>query len=161
PIGSPITNETQLRASIPNASYVEKYDSSTDKYWRWNGSTCQLCDLAVAGTCGPGMETSPCFSVDPSKGLGFVAVVNGASQYTVLGADGSTTLTLTAAGDGTPPSLTGRSLISLPFCPDPTTGPTTAKQLLDSIGLANVQRVERYRCDTDLFEFYTGRSGQS
>jgi hypothetical protein len=33
----------------------------------------------------------------------------------------------------------------------------TAKQLLDEIGLASVQRIERYRTQNDQFEFYTGR----
>ena len=65
--------------------------------------------------------------------------------------------TLVKAGDavtgGT--SLTGRQLIALPD--NRQSGLNNAKNLIDDVGLAATQRVERYRVSTDQFEFYTGR----
>jgi hypothetical protein len=58
-----------------------------------------------------------------------------------------------APGGGT--SGTGRQLIALPD--NRQTGLNTAKNLIDDVGLAQTQRVERYRTQNDQFEFYTGR----
>jgi hypothetical protein len=157
PVSSPITNETQLLASIPNALYVEKLDESTDHYWRWDGSApCEVWDHGAGGylggtMIGTGKQTGALTCFDVLPGEGYVVVVNQATQYTIQGVDGSTVLTLDAPGAT---SSSGLNLVSLPFC----TNITLASQLFNSIGgKADVARVQRYLCASDTFQSYTGR----
>jgi hypothetical protein len=156
PVSSSITNETQLLASIPHALYVEKLIESEDHFWRWSGSgSCEVWD-AIKGGALVRTDKEPtattCFNVN--AGEGFAVVVDQAAEYTILGTDGSTVLSLDAIGSN---SLSGFNLVSLPFC----TNVSTAGQLMNSIGFANTAAVERYICATDTFQVYTGRKASS
>ncbi len=156
PATSPITNETQLLQSIPNALYVEKHIKAEDKFWRWDGSTCNVYTGIKTGTFvrNDHEGSATCFTVNP--GEGFIVGENQPAQYTIQGADASISISLLAAGPG---SLTGENLISLPFCPNSSV--KTASQLMNAIGFASVQNVQRYLCASDTFQVYTGRKASS
>lgn len=61
--------------------------------------------------------------------------------------------------DGGVTSSTGRNAVSLPYVRKP--GLNTAYDLMNDIGFANVQSVQRYLSATDVFQAYTGRKGSS
>lgn len=182
PVDSPITNETQLFQSVPQARYVAKFNRGTDYFTRWDGSTC--CDATgtcVGGSnpgtpCPLGNECSGGFCQDPFTALkwgtptnchpagpggcffvfpgeGYAVVQASPTTYDILGNDGSTTIQLLSPGAGV--SRSGTNLISLPYF----SPPATALALMQSIGFSSVNNVKKYLCATDTVQVYTGRMG--
>jgi hypothetical protein len=119
---------------------VERYRSSTDLFEFYTGRV-----LA-------GQTNFPL-----AAGEGYRIRMNTTTNYIIVGSDDpALPYQLAKAGDavaagGT--SLTGRQLYAYNYHQTA----ANAKNLIDEIGLANVQRIERYLTTTDLFAFYTGR----
>ena len=152
PVTSPIHNETDLFNRLPGALYVTKFVEATDRWLRWSPTGgCKVYDSLKGGNPISTVTGNGCFLVNPGEGFGVVA--GRASSYTVLGADGSTTIALKDPAQ----SHSGNNLISLPFCP--VSYVRTAKQLIDDIGVSNVASVSRYLCTNDSLQTYTGRPG--
>ena len=85
-------------------------------------------------------------------GSAYQVQVQATSSFTIFGDDQTLVLPLSQTTSGT-----GRNYIALPFG----TSLLNAKNLIDSIGLAQTQRVEKYKTTTDTYDFYTGRVGTS
>ena len=119
---------------------VERYRASTDLFEFYTGRV-------LAG------QTN--FAL--AAGEGYRVRMNSTVNYIMVGSDDPAAIyTLAKAGDAVPAggtSLTGRQLYAYNYHQTA----VNAKNLLDEIGLANTQRVERYLTTTDLFAFYTGR----
>jgi len=121
---------------------VERYRTQTDLYEGYTGRV------------GAGQVN---FAL--SAGEGYRVRMNTTTGYIIVGSDDPaiayTFLKATDPAPGGGTSLTGRNVYAYNYHQTA----VTAKQLLDEIGLASVQRIERYRTQTDLFEGYTGRVG--
>lgn len=93
----------------------------------------------------------PDFPLEAGQGL-FVKM-NGDVNYTISGTHmPGLEVSLDIPGAG---SATGTNFLAMPYHPVA----TTAKELMDDIGFANVAEVSRFIQSSDAFETYTGRKG--
>jgi len=147
PAVSPIRSAEELAEWIgPSVVYVERWFPTSATNPRWEPGTA-VCTNQAAGTstCATAVNPNPCFCATP--GEGYVVKVSSPTTVQWLGKDASTVIPLTQVGAG--------FLISLPF----STPIATAKNLIDDIGIANVQSVLKFISATDGFQVYTGRKG--
>ena len=127
---------------LAQTNRVERFKTDTDTYEFYSGRSLQSGQVNFALTAGEGFRVR----------------MNTTVNYIIVGSDDpAIAYTLNAAGSGSPVSLSGRNIFAYNYHQTS----ANAKQLIDEIGLANVNRLERYKTDTDTFEFYSGRSLQS
>jgi len=90
-------------------------------------------------------------------GLGVAALL---TVQTITASNMGFKLNKQLAAAGTGGSKLGRNMVALPD--NRQSGMNNAKAFIDDMGLAQVQRIERYKIETDnTYEFYSGRSLQS
>jgi hypothetical protein len=135
-----IDDAESLLAVIPSATVISKFDASTNAFRDWDGASCSGAgpEPGAAATCGSG-----CFCVDTAEGLGYKVTVSGPGRWFITGDQARTEIALHSQGSGSPPSLTGFNLISLPVC----TSLVDAEDLyneIDALTGGNVAQVMRW-----------------
>jgi len=116
---------------------LERYKITTDTYEFYSGRTLASGQVNFALTPGEGYRVR----------------MNTTTNYIVVGSDNpATPYSLFKTGDSG--SLSGRNMFAYNYHQTA----INAKALIDEIGLANVQRIERYKTTTDTYDFYSGRT---